>query len=260
MLEVESMLARQAEQLARSNQDLARFASVASHDLREPLRKVKSFTELLAHRYGDQLDERGREWVRHIVEDTGRMQSLIQDVLAYSQLISDRDLHEPTDLNQTFAQACTALYSAIETANADVTAGPLPTVSANPVQMSQLMQNLLENALKYRSRRRPIIHVQAWQNGEFWHLEVSDNGIGIDLSQQNRIFEMFGRLHRSDQHEGNGMGLAVCKKIVEGHGGHIGMTSEVDQGSTFWFTLPVLNSQESTAQDSVAEVVVPVLR
>ena len=240
MLEVEQMLAQQAKDLARSNRDLAQFAYVASHDLREPLRKVKSFTELLAQRYGDQLDERGREWMQHIIKDTARMQSLIQDVLAYSQLNQDRKLQEATDLNRIFEQACTALYSRIQASQAQVSADPLPIVSANPTQMSQLFQNLLDNAIKYHTIGTPIVYVSAHRNGDFWRIEVTDNGIGIDRSHRTKIFEMFGRVHGRSKHPGNGMGLAICKKIVEGHGGQIGVESGIGAGSTFWFTLPAL--------------------
>jgi PAS domain S-box-containing protein len=238
LVEVEQALAQQTLDLERSNRDLAQFAYIASHDLQEPLRKIKSFTELLALRYSEQLDENARTWMNYIVDGAARMQTLIQDVLAYSRLGSSKDHYQSTDLNQILAQTQAGLHSLLLQTGAQISADPLPTIHANPTQMGQLLQNLFENAVKFRSQAPLVIQIRVESEPESWRILVRDNGIGIAPQDTERIFDMFGRLHPREEYEGNGVGLAICKKIVESHGGKIGVESTPGEGSLFWFTLP----------------------
>ncbi len=227
-----------AEDLERSNGELEQFAYVASHDLQEPLRMVASYCQLLQRRYQDQLDEDANEFIGFAVDGANRMQRLINDLLAYSRVGTRGKPLEPTDLGQVYEQTLLNLRVAIEESAAEVTADPLPTLPADTTQLAQLFQNLIGNAIKFRTEAAPVIHVGARQSDGNWVFSVSDNGIGIDPQYAERIFMIFQRLHGAGEYAGTGIGLAVCKKIVERHGGQIWMESEPGQGTTFFFTLP----------------------
>jgi len=233
-------LAQKKAELERSNADLEQFAYVASHDLREPLRKVKSFTELLAKRYGPQLDERGQKYIYYIVDGAERMQTLISDLLTYSRAGRTVIVPEAVDLNQLVAEVTSSLQVSIQKADATVTADNLPTVWGHASQLHQVLQNLISNGIKFCQRDTPEIHISAQREQNQWIIAVRDNGIGIDPDHQERIFGVFQRLHARAEYEGTGIGLAVCKRIVERHGGRIWLHSMPNQGTTFYFSIPVV--------------------
>ncbi len=232
-------LAQQTAELKRSNEELQQFAYVASHDLQEPLRMVASYTQLLARRYRGKLDADADEFIEYAVDGARRMQALINDLLAYSRVGTRGQEFEPTDANAVFDQVVTDLGAAIEEAQAVVTRDDLPTVVVDPSQFGQLLQNLLSNAIKFRGERPPRVHVSARLEDDAWLFSVSDNGIGIAPEYTDRIFVIFQRLHSRAQYPGTGIGLAICKKIVERHGGRIWVESTPGEGSTFYFTLPL---------------------
>jgi PAS domain S-box-containing protein len=234
----EAHLLQKVEELNRSNQELAQFAYIASHDLQEPLRMVASYTQLLSKRYKGKLDSDADEFIAFAVDGATRMQRLIQDLLAYSRVgTKGRDLVD-TASEDALEQALTNLGGAIEEGGALVTHDPLPTVLADAGQLIQLFQNLVGNAIKYQSPGVPRVHISAARNGEKkWLFSVKDNGLGIDPRYFERIFGMFQRLHKRDEFAGTGIGLAICKRIVERHGGRISVESEPGQGSTFSFAL-----------------------
>ncbi len=235
----EEQLARQAEELARSNQELEQFAYVASHDLREPLRKVASFTQLLAERYKSQLDEKADKFIEYIIDGATRMQTLIDDLLTYSRVGRGEPALEPTDCGVVLQRALADLEAARRETGAEITWDTLPTVQANPLQLGQLLQNLIANAVKFHGPERPKIHLSAKPKDDAWLFSVRDNGIGIDPQHAERIFVMFQRLHTRAEYSGSGIGLAVCKKIVERHGGRIWVESQLGQGAAFYFTWPM---------------------
>jgi len=226
--------------LARSNQELAQFAYVASHDLREPLRKIRSYSDLLVKRYQGKLDKRADKYIAYITDATQRMQSLISDLLTYSRVSKPELVPERTDLGQLLKQTLTDLSPLIKENQAVITSETLPTVNANPTQMAQLLQNLITNGLKFRTQQPPYLHITATREGQFWQIAVQDNGIGIEPQYRDRIFVIFQRLHYREEYPGTGIGLAICKKIVERHGGQIWVESKLGQGSTFYFTLPAV--------------------
>jgi two-component system, chemotaxis family, CheB/CheR fusion protein len=231
-------LQKVAEDLARSNRDLQQFAAVASHDLQEPLRTVSGFVQLLQKKYADQLDAEADTFIGHAVDGAKRMEILIKDLLAYARVDSRRREPSPTDANLALRQALDNLGDRIQETRAEITHGKLPTVRTDPSQLAQLFQNLLGNAMKFHAEAPPKIHVDACREGDYWRFSVSDNGIGIASEYQDHIFEVFRRLHSRAQYAGTGIGLAICKKIVERHGGRIWVESEPGHGSTFHFILP----------------------
>ncbi|SEK42137.1 sensor histidine kinase [Nonomuraea pusilla] len=231
--------ADQAEELRRSNGELEQFAYVASHDLQEPLRKVASFTQMLEQRYGPQLDERARQYIHYAVDGAKRMQLLINDLLDFSRVGRATGEREPADAGGALDAALENLSAAIEDAGAVVTRDPLPVVLADPRRLTQLFQNLVENAVKFRSERPPRVHVGVRRVDDLWEFSCSDNGIGVEPKYAERIFLIFQRLHPRDVYPGTGIGLALCRKIVEFHGGRIWLDGSAGgQGATFRWTLP----------------------
>ena len=237
--DIEEQLALQAEELTRSNSELEQFAYVASHDLQEPLRMVTSFVQLLADRYGDRLDKDADEFIDFAVDGAKRMQILINDLLEYSRIATQGRPFEPADCDAILDHAVANLDVAIEESGADVTRDGLPTVMADTTQLTQLFQNLIGNAIKFRSEESPRVHVSAESRRDrSWLISVRDNGIGIAPDHHERIFNVFQRLHGRGQYPGTGIGLAICKKIVERHHGTIWVESEVGEGTTFLLTIP----------------------
>ena len=230
-------LARKSEDLTRSNAELEQFAYVASHDLQEPLRMISSYVQLLSRRYNNKLDKDADEFIAYAVEGTKRMQQLINDLLAYSRVGTRGRPPEPTDFEQVFSEAMANLKIAVEESEAIVTHDKLPTEVADKMQMVQLFQNLIGNAIKFKGHDSPRIHVSARPAGDEWIFSVQDNGIGIDPQFFDRIFTIFQRLHGRNEYPGTGIGLTVSKKIVERHGGRIWLQSEPGKGTTFYFTI-----------------------
>jgi PAS domain S-box-containing protein len=232
-------LERRSEELKRSNDELQEFAYVAAHDLQEPLRMVASYTQLLAQRYKGRLDSDADEFIAYAVDGAQRMQLLIRDLLAYCRVgTTGKDLRE-TSSADALEQALLNLQGAIQESGGVVTHDPLPTVIADGAQLVQLFQNVVGNAIKYRRKERPRVHVSAKKNGgSEWIFSMQDNGIGIDPQYYEKIFVMFQRLHGRDEFSGTGIGLTLCKKIAERHGGRMWVESNPGQGSTFYFALP----------------------
>lgn len=232
-------LEKSLAELARSNSDLQQFAYVASHDLQEPLRMVASYTQLLAKRYKGKLDQDADEFIAFAVNGANRMQALIQDLLAFSRVDTQGQHFEPTSVEALFRYALDNLKGGIEESGAVVTHDPLPTVKGDERQLLHLLQNLLSNAIKFRKQDPPLVHISAEKRDREWLFSVRDNGIGIDPQYAERIFVIFQRLHTNAEYPGTGIGLSLCKKIVERHGGRIWMESQLGQGAGFFFTLPV---------------------
>jgi signal transduction histidine kinase len=225
--------------LARSNNELQQFAYVASHDLQEPLRMVASFTQLLAKRYNDKLDDDAREFIHYAVDGATRLQTLIGDLLTYSRVGTQAKALKPTNCDAALDRVLASLKLAIQDSGTTIVRDPLPTVLADEVQLCQLFQNLLTNAMKFHSDRPPRIHIFAEQHDDTWHISVRDNGIGIAPEHTERIWIIFQRLHTKQEYPGTGIGLAICKKIAERHGGHISVQPSPGGGSTFTFTIPI---------------------
>ncbi len=230
-------LTQLAADLERSNAELKKFA-VASHDLQEPLNQVANYVQLLEMRYQEQLDEDAKEFITFAVEGVSLMQTLIDDVLAYSKVDRQGIDFEPIDLETALNRALGNLRGRISESGAVITHDELPTLMADSTQMMQLFQNLIGNAIKFRSDKPPKMYVGASRLEDAWLFSVRDNGIGIDPQFSDRIFIIFQRLHTRDEYHGTGMGLAICKKIVECHRGEMWVASELDQGATFYFTIP----------------------
>ncbi|WP_338403866.1 sensor histidine kinase [Cellulosimicrobium arenosum] len=231
------LLAERSEELERSNRDLEQFAYVASHDLQEPLRKVASFTQLLRKRYGGQLDERADQYIEFAVDGAKRMQRLIQDLLGFSRVGRTGNEQVDVDLGVELESVLADLSDLVEECGARVTHDPLPVVFGERALLRQLLANLVGNALKFRSPdREPVVHVGVLARATHWELAVEDNGIGIDAQYADRVFVIFQRLHAKDVYEGTGIGLALCKRIVEYHGGRIWIDPRAD-GTTVRFTL-----------------------
>ena len=237
--QAQEKLARQADELARSNAELQEFAYVASHDLQEPLRVIAGFTQLLSDRYSGELDETADEFIGYVVDGTERMKILINDLLEYSRVGTRGRPLEPVESESALEHALSNLQVTIKETKAKVSHERMPRVQGDINQLSQLFQNLISNGIKFCGEKRPEIHISSVQVGESWVMSVSDNGIGIDPQHNDRIFGMFKRLHGRGEYPGTGIGLAICSKIVERHTGKIWVESEIGNGATFSFTLPV---------------------
>ncbi len=233
------------EALKRSNEDLKRFAYVASHDLQEPLRMVASYTQLLAERYGDQLDEKAHKFIHYAVDGAQRMQALIRDLLAFSRVETRAQGFKPVDCNSALGVAIANLKAVIDETGTLVASGDLPNVPADESQLTQVFQNLISNGIKFRQpETTPHIRISAERLEEYWRFAVQDNGIGIDSKYKDRVFEIFQRLHTRNEYPGTGIGLAMCNRIVHRHGGRIWFESSPGKGSTFFFTLPFKQEEE----------------
>jgi signal transduction histidine kinase len=233
----ESALLKSNQELARSNAELEQFAYVASHDLQAPLATIASYAQLLEKRYKDQLDSKANKFIGNIVQGCTRMQTLIDDLLEYSRVGRSQKPFQLTDCNHAVQQALANLQGAIRETQAVVTYSELPAVMGDISQLVQLFQNLVGNSIKYRHDAPPVVHITACKQEKDWLFSVSDNGIGIATQHQARIFQIFQRLHTQKEYSGTGIGLAICQKIVERHGGYIWVESKPGQGSTFYFTL-----------------------
>jgi signal transduction histidine kinase len=242
--QAEQDLARKVEELARSNADLEQFAYVASHDLQEPLRMVTAYTQLLAERYRGKLDADADKFIGYASEGAMRMQVLIQDLLAFSRVGRSGSSNESIDCNTVMQEVLQALSAAVEESGAVISYPQLPQIQGDRTQLGQVFQNLIGNAIKFRGKEAPKISVQAENKDEQWCFEVSDNGIGIPPENSGHVFEVFYRLHARSEYPGNGIGLAICKKIIERYGGRIWVESQGGSGSHFKFTLPVHGSGE----------------
>ncbi|AKB83500.1 Phytochrome, two-component sensor histidine kinase [Methanosarcina barkeri 3] len=240
----EETLKLKLEELQRSNDELEQFAYVSSHDLQEPLRMISSYLQLLQRRYQGKLDEKADKYIYFAVDGASRMQVLISDLLEFSRVTTRAREPEPTDSELILNQVLSSLYLYIKQNKATVTCDPLPQVTVDNTQLAQIFQNLIANGIKFHGEEAPKIHISAKKIsvenkvGE-WLFSVQDNGIGIDPKYSEKIFEVFKRLHKKEEYQGTGIGLAICKKIVERHGGHIWVESELGKGATFYFTLPI---------------------
>jgi len=238
--------------LNRSNAELEQFAYVASHDLQEPLRMITSYTNLLAKRYAANFDDDAKEFMGYITDGAKRMQILINDLLAYSRVGTKGKAFAPVDMESELMRTLAVLQIAIAESGATVTHDPLPAVSGDDVQMGQLLQNLIGNSIKYRGKQSPSIHIACERQENYWRFSVRDNGIGIDPKFAEHIFVIFQRLHNKEEYAGTGIGLALCKRIVERHGGKIWVESQIGQGATFYFTLPTDGEPTETHKASTA--------
>lgn len=230
---------RYAQELTRSNAELEQFSYVASHDLQAPLSTIAGYAQLLEKRCHNQLDAQGNKFIRNIVNSCERMQALIDDLLEYSRVGRSEKPFDLIDCNLVFEDACANLQLAIRQDQASVTRGDLPRVRGDSFQLLQLFQNLIGNAIKYRSSEAPMVHVGASRQGDSWVFSVQDNGIGIAEQYHPRIFQLFQRLHSQKQYSGTGIGLAICQRIVDRHGGRLWVESEPNRGSTFYFSIPI---------------------
>jgi len=233
------------EELSRSNEELQRFAYAVSHDLQAPLRNIKTLTALLVRRNGEILDRDSKECAHMIVGGVQRMEFLIKGLLDYAAATADKHHSAASNSHTVLEQVLQNLRYLIDAENAVITFDALPIVQANEDRLAQVFSNIITNAIKYRNNRKPEIHISATDNGTEWVFKVTDNGIGIDMNYANEIFGLFKRLHSSDEYEGNGIGLAICKAVIERRGGRIWVESELGKGSTFFFTIPKITAEHS---------------
>jgi light-regulated signal transduction histidine kinase (bacteriophytochrome) len=240
---VQSALARKVEELAHSNQELEQFAYVASHDLQEPLRMVAAYTQLLSERYRGKLDSQADKYIGYAVEGAVRMQGLIQDLLAFSRAGRQGLDLTTIECDSAVTGALQNLQAAIAESGAVVLHDPLPAVTGNAVQLQQVFQNLIGNAIKFRGQDAPVIQIEAQPQGADWLFSVRDNGIGIAPEKADGVFTIFRRLHTRAEYPGNGIGLSICKKIIEQHGGKIWVAPHSGPGTVFQFTLTGAQSQ-----------------
>jgi len=242
----------QRQQLERSNKDLERYARVVAHDLESPLKGISAGLSGLLERSGGRLDPKSAAFVKESIESAGRMASLIRDILEYSRARADPAPFEPVDMGRLASAASANLRSQAEATGASITIGQLPTVRGNESQLLQLLQNLIGNAIKYRGERPPVIDVRAERAGDHWKFAVRDNGMGIDPRHSERIFEPFIRLHSAADIEGTGVGLAICRAVVERHGGRIWVEPNPGGGSTFFFTVSAAGAQDPGQRERAA--------
>ncbi len=236
--ELEMQLEQRADELSRSNHELQQFAYAASHDLQEPLRMVISYLDLLEKRCGDQLDGRAKEYMRYASEGAVRARDLVRDLLEYSRVGSGTGTLKEADMGRLVDLACVNLKEQIRETEAVIERGPLPHLVVDEAQMTALLQNLISNAIKFHGQRKPEVSISCCEEGSELTFQVRDNGIGIPVEQQERIFQIFQRLHTREEYKGSGIGLAIAKKVVERHGGRIWVESEPGVGSSFFFTVP----------------------
>jgi light-regulated signal transduction histidine kinase (bacteriophytochrome) len=236
---MEIQIKNYSRELERSNKDLEAFAYVASHDLQEPLRAISSYLQLIEKRYNDKLDDKGRDFIRRAVNGAHRMQDMINDLLVYSRLTTRGKAFEPFAVDGIIDRALTNLSAAIERSKAKIKCDPMPEITGDSSQVLRLLQNLISNAIKFNDKTRPVIHLSAEKpdKKKEWLFSVKDNGIGIDPEHSKNIFKIFHRLHGRGKYPGTGIGLAICQKIVERHGGKIWLESQPGSGSTFFFTI-----------------------
>jgi hypothetical protein len=244
-VDLEQRVSDRTRELQRSNEDLEQFAYVASHDLQEPLRMVTNYLQLLRQRYKGKLDNNAEEFIGFALDGAERMQQLIVGLLTYSRLGTKGTPLVPTNCEHVLERVLKNLKVAIEESGAKITHDRLPWVRGDAVQLGQLFQNLLSNAIKFRGSQPPLIAITFQRKGPDWQFAVRDNGIGINPKDFSRIFVVFQRLHSREKYPGTGIGLSLCKKIVERHGGQIWVESDVRSGSTFYFTLPAAETAES---------------
>jgi PAS domain S-box-containing protein len=230
-------------ELQRSNAELEQFAYIASHDLQEPLRMVASYTELLGERYKGKLDDNADKYIGYAVDGARRMQRLIHDLLAYARVSSQAKPVAPTDASAVLSSVLALTGKSVESSQAEIIRGELPTIMADEMQLGQVFQNLIANALKFHGEKPPQVKISAKDAGDMWQFSVADNGIGMEMENAGRIFQMFQRLHTRDEYEGTGIGLAISKRIVERHGGKIWFDSAPGKGTTFHFTIPKITTQ-----------------
>lgn len=231
-------LEMRAYELATTHADLEKFVYAATHDLQEPLRLIGSFVQLLKKKYEKQLDEQATAYINYAVEGANRMKKLILDLLEYSKFSSHRETHSVTDMNKVLEQVSVSLSKRLEEAKASLVIHPLPVVVVDQKMITQLFENLLDNALKYRGDNAPVIQINCTEDKDQFVFSVCDNGIGIDAGYSAKIFNLFQRLHQSGTYEGTGVGLAICQKIVRLHHGSIWVDSVPGKGSTFYFSIP----------------------
>jgi signal transduction histidine kinase len=239
-------LQAQAIELRRSNAELEQFAYVASHDLQEPLRKIASFCQALQQRYGGQLDERADQYIDFAVDGAKRMQTLINDLLAFSRVGRGGRANERVELETVLAEAQSALAASLRGSGARIEHGPLPAVRGERTLLVSLLQNLIGNAVKFAGAEAPVVRIDARRDRDMWEFSATDNGIGIDPEYAERIFLIFQRLHTRDAYDGSGIGLALCRKIVEYHGGRIWLDPDWREGARFRFTLPIVEEERET--------------
>jgi light-regulated signal transduction histidine kinase (bacteriophytochrome) len=235
----EEMLKSKIKELARSNEELEQFAYVSSHDLQEPLRMITSYLQLLQRRYKGKLDDKADKYIYFAVDGASRMQNLINDLLEFSRVSTKATEPEPADCEFILNQALSNIEIFIKENNATVSHCSLPEVMADYTQLIQVFQNLIINGIKFHGEETSKIYISAQKKESEWVFSVQDNGIGIDPKYSEKIFEVFKRLNKKEEYPGTGIGLSICKKVVERHGGRIWVESELGKGSTFYFTLPI---------------------
>ncbi len=240
----EQELAKKVEELARSNAELEQLAFVAAHDLQEPLRMVAAYTRLLSEKYRGRLDADADRYIAYANEGALRLQTLVCDLLSYSRLSRAEPARHEVDANLALAEALQNLRQAVDESGAEVHAAKLPVVAAHRPQLTQVFQNLIGNAIKFRREEKPVVSIEAEQVGHGWLFSVSDNGIGIAPEHAESVFAVFHRLHTREEYPGNGIGLAICRRVVERFGGRMWLESRLGEGSTFKFTLPAVDHSE----------------
>ena len=237
MLDLNNRLKHRADELAASNVELERFAYIASHDMQEPLRMITSFLQLFKKKYEDQIDETAEQYIHFAVDGAERMKKLIMDLLQYSRVGSNKEDFETIDTNNLLKEVVNVFLTHIDETKATITVEELPGIKANKTQLFQLFQNLIGNALKYHGEEPPVIHISGKEEENHFAFSVQDNGIGIKPIFFEKVFVLFQRLHHKNEYSGTGIGLAICKKIIEKHNGRIWVESEPGKGSCFYFTI-----------------------